>query len=343
MKPQPPRIFTETKLGRSPLEEAVTNAQQTVEKKIKTGYAEKGEVDQNTRIKPMLAQKWDWSLNRGKIYSNPRSKTPQLKRLAVQPKLDGVRCLAQHIDRTQPVELWSRGRNPWYNMNHIRDELAALFRRLPRGVITDGEIMHSGLEFNKLDGLARRITLDEEGEQLQRGMTYHIYDLYDADQPDLTFEQRFEILKKVFENLKTPVLHLVQTDIIVSEEDIDRYYEVHLESKYEGMMIRDLASVYKPDGRSDGLLKRKPVESAEFKVIGHTEGIGKDKGTVVFIVETRGGPQPVRPKATHEERARMLKCATEYYGVPYTVEFQQYEPSGLLRFPVGKAFRPTMA
>ena len=90
-------------------------------------------IDVETRIKPMLATKW----------ADRKNKIPAM--VHMQPKLDGMRCIASKSG------LWSREGKPILGAPHIHEGLAEVFALYPNLVI-DGELYNHELkdDFNKI-------------------------------------------------------------------------------------------------------------------------------------------------------------------------------------------------
>ncbi len=82
-------------------------------------------------IKPMLAYKVD---------SKPIDWT---KKVYMQPKLDGVRCLIQLNDKGE-VYAYSRTGKLWLNIEHILQDLKPFFKENPT-IILDGELYNHDL------------------------------------------------------------------------------------------------------------------------------------------------------------------------------------------------------
>ncbi len=109
--------------------QAVAQAQQTFDSKLKDGYVEditKAQENRNTlqAVLPMLAHTIE-----------QKEKYVVFPALA-QPKLDGLRCIA--IIKNGKVRLFSRSQKEYLTVPHIITELEALFR--DTDIILDGEL-----------------------------------------------------------------------------------------------------------------------------------------------------------------------------------------------------------
>ena len=81
----------------------------------------------------------------------------------------------------------------------------------------------------------------------------------------------------------------------------------------------------------------------EFPIIGFKEGVGDEKGCIIWECSYPGGSFTVRPVGTREYRAELYKDAqkdfSKYEGKPLTVKFQNKMVDGCPRFVVGKSIR----
>ena len=116
-------------------------------------------------IKPMLAYKVD---------AKPVDWT---KKVYMQPKLDGVRCVIQLNDKGE-VYAYSRTGKPWLNIAHITNSLHYFFTLYP-DVILDGELYNHDLrdDFEKIISLVRKqkpTTADKD--EAAKLVQFHCYD-----------------------------------------------------------------------------------------------------------------------------------------------------------------------
>lgn len=153
---------------------------------------------------------------------------------------------------------------------------------------------------------------------------------------DIPYHQRYQLLKKMFDNAKKlkvsiPNLVLINTYTVNDEQEMMKYH-LNLTSKdgYEGVMIRNPNGLYRLKHRSTDLLKYKSFYDDEFKIIGFKEGKGKDKGTVIWEVETKKGqPFFVRPGGTLEERQEFFKNGKKYIGKMLNVRYIKLSDDGI--------------
>jgi ATP-dependent DNA ligase len=131
--------------------------------------------------------------------------------------------------------------------------------------------------------------------------------------------------------------------LVQDEQEMMSLYEGYISGAlpYEGLMIRNVESQYLFAHRSQNLLKVKPLDDAEFEIIGGQEATGDDAGTVVFKCIAENGEEfDVRPIGTREVRREYWDNLDNYIGQWLTVEFNGRANSGKPRFPRGVRIRP---
>ena len=217
-------------------------------------------IDSYTAFKPMLAHDF--------------TKTPVTSGIT-QPKLDGIRMVVNTRG------LYSRSNKEIVAVPHIAEALADFIKDHPT-VTLDGELYNHELKdnFQKITSLVRKTVnlganeLAESKELVQ----YHIYDMFDSANPDMTFMQRYNWIQKNVHlvNKKAVGIHLVPVAICETSEEIDVMYGEYTQAGYEGQMIRQDA-VYE-NKRSKGLLKRKEFITEEYEVVEVHEGQGNWAG-----------------------------------------------------------------
>ena len=217
-------------------------------------------IDSYTAFKPMLAHDF--------------TKTPVTSGIT-QPKLDGIRMVVNTRG------LYSRSNKEIVAVPHIAEALADFIKDHPT-VTLDGELYNHELKdnFQKITSLVRKtvnLGADELAESKEL-VQYHIYDMFDSANPNMTFMQRYNWIQKNVHlvNKKAVGIHLVPVAICETSEEIDVMYGEYTQAGYEGQMIRQDA-VYE-NKRSKGLLKRKEFITEEYEVVQVHEGQGNWAG-----------------------------------------------------------------
>lgn len=311
----------------SVFQQAQAEAQAKWEKQKKKGYVESIEVAQAEEIdalieggiSPMLAHK----------YSDHSSKI--VFPAFVQPKLDGIRCIA--VLKDGKCTLWSRTRKPITSMPHI---IAEIEKHFIADVILDGELYNHDFksDFEKIVSSVRK----ENPEDGYLNVQYHIYDLVH----DTTFGERKNHLWRCF-NIGNPVLtylKLVETSFVDSELEAVDKYQAFRKQGYEGAILRNANGKY-VNKRSYDLQKVKEMQDAEFEITGIEEGRGKLSGHAgAFICKTSSGETfNVKMSGDTGKLKEYFENHSLWQNKILTVQFQDLTSYGIPRFPVGIAIR----
>jgi DNA ligase-1 len=130
------------------------------------------------------------------------------------------------------------------------------------------------------------------------------------------------------------------TEVCQTKDELKGFHDRYVADGKEGLIIRNSAGLYQLAARSKDLQKYKEFEDAEFTVVEFTDGVGSEKGLVIWVCETEDKKKfSVRPRGTHEERTELFDDAESYVGKKLTVRYQELTEDGIPRFPVGIAFR----
>ena len=244
----------------------------------------------------------------------------------IQPKLDGVRC---NIFNGKAI---SRRNKPFYSVNHIIAEL-----NIPDGIHLDGELYNHSLkhDFNKIVSLVKKEHIDDDQlKEIESLVEYHIYDMWDDNNPHLTFSERNKIINRLFSGLNH--VKIVPTFKINSEEELEQYRIQFIEQGYEGAILR-LDKPYEHK-RSKNLLKYKVFNEEEFVIIDICEG--RIKGYAEYaVVKLPEGSCKATIAMSLDDCIDLLKNKDAYIGQLSTVKYFGYTNDNKLRFPVLKSIR----
>jgi len=316
------------------VQQAMLQAQQQYEKKLKSGYTYDIDLAESTDnildgVKPMLAHVYE---------DHPKKiKWPAY----AQPKLDGMRCIA--VIKDGDVKLFTRTQKPIHTVPHIVAALESKFSKMHGEWILDGELYNHELkdDFNKLMSILKRDEVHPEHTKAQ----YHVYDIVIEGRG---FDARSDLLALAF-STEWPRLvgtdwpiHLVDTVAVPNEEELQKYLAESLSQGYEGVMYRNPESHYEGK-RSHGLLKVKTFKDDEFEVVDVEEGNGKlmGKAGAIWCLTHEGKPFKAKMKGTLDSLTDFLVNKQNYIGKKLTVKYQNYTPDKIPRFPVGIRFRET--
>jgi bifunctional non-homologous end joining protein LigD len=212
-------------------------------------------------IRPMLAMLEDAPL--------------QDESLVYEPKYDGIRAIVEISPVSRPpVRIWSRLGNE--KTGQFPDLVAALTdyaKKLKGSVVLDGEIVAldergEPAGFQKLQG---RIHLTESHSRSAEGRVAFIaFDIL-RDRADdlrsLPFTARRARLERVFRDPGSPILRLSE---VVAGDGRDLYKQA-LEQGWEGLIAKNVDSVYHTGKRTHDWRKLKILREQEFVIGGWTE------------------------------------------------------------------------
>lgn len=245
----------------------------------------------------------------------------------VQPKLNGIRCLAKKVDEGT-IHYTSRGGKDFTTLEHITPHLLKLMRV---GDVLDGELFTRHLTFQEIVAAVKR-------EKTENEDTVKIeFWIYDCIQ-DATFDERYKYLGKILKGQGPTVL--VPTLLAKDELQMQKLHAQMVDTGYEGTIVRNMYGIYRCDYRSADLQKYKDFIDEEFTIVGGKEGVGKDEGAVTFICETEEGKRfDCRPRGTYEQRRSWWNRLRKLEGLKLTVRYQTRSDDGIPIFPVGIALR----
>ena len=338
----PPIIVSKTKQKRNWVEQYTLQFNSEVKKQLDKGYVEVpkhpneyteqelseifGEVATNQKgiIKPMLAKQESKLTNR-KILD---------KEWLCSRKIDGVRALFYWDG--QEVHTASRGgENYDPATTHIREKesLIKFFKENPT-IILDGELYKHGKTLQQISGAARMEKNAYDCDWLQ----YWVYDCYDTANPDITAKDRQIFLANNFPYLVNSEFNeVIEAEIIIvdqhkvsGEENIWKLHDQYVSEGFEGCVIRDPNRPYKPNGRTNDMLKFKNYKSEDFKVIDYQLG-SRGSEDMCFICELEDGrtfkAMPVGDRATKEEYVENFE--DKYKGHKAECTYFNYSDEGI--------------
>jgi ATP-dependent DNA ligase len=258
--------------------------------------------------------------------------------LFVQPKLDGIRCIA--VVEKDRVTLWSREQKQITAVPHIQHAINDL--RLPAGTVLDGELYNHQLQsdFEKIASCVRK--KEPASDEKQKLIEYHVYDLprHPTLAADAPFAERHDKLNTIFSSNFNPSLVLVRTESVANFEELSKWTESFLAFGYEGAMARANAP-YEENKRSHFLQKIKKFDESEFQIVGVEEGVGKMAGMAIFVCQTLDGQEfRCKMEGALDNLRSYLTDESLWKGKMLTVKYQGFTSKNKVpRFPVGKSIR----
>lgn len=292
---------------------------------------------------PMLAQSWKDHVT--------KSREP-FQQAYLQPKLDGIRCLATRSSIT------SRRLDKIVSCPHIE----YLLEHLSDEHKLDGELYIHGVDLQTMQSYVLR----NRPHRLYKEIEYHVFDYVDTEMP---FRERYALLRNIVKELMVVHADLsatynsipekLRTQTVLSEtcpiklvtttfvqdsthnksflKTLKTFHKDAVDVGYEGAIIRNPESPYELNYRSPNLLKFKERMDAEFKCIDIVEGYNQ---TGIFVCKTKDGNIfEATPSWTTDKKRWLLRNKEKHIGRWVTVEFEKYSKDGVPLKPVGKCTR----
>ncbi len=301
---------------------ATTNEQQATaeiesryKKQLKTGYFENiKDVGNMSYVEPMLAQ----SLH--KLTTKNQPDYPK-QNWAIQCKFNGNRCIATKNG------LFTRKGERYMSVPHIEKSLASFFVKYPDAVL-DGELFNNDLrqQLNKINELIRKTKNfdDQVLSESEKMVRFYVYDGYNFNcgyskvlTEDRPYSERKQWIDNNVVNQIKYVEH-VKTTIVKSEDDMQREFQILLDNKQEGGILRNMDSGYEHK-RSKNLVKVKIDEDDEAVIVDLTDGNGNWSGAATNVTlkwkdKTFDGVF----KGEYEQRVEILKNKKNWVGKTVT-------------------------
>ena len=257
----------------------------------------------------------------------------------VQVKYDGYRSLTD-LDKNQMI---SRQGKPLQNVDHILKEIDKLRSYLKKdketqGIYLDGELfLPTGIHQLK-SLLSKKNMKNNVGPKNKiQDIKYYIFDMIDLNQINLTFQKRWQRLKRLFQKVKDlQHVRLAETYHVKSKEEVKKYLKKFLAQGHEGLVVRNRDGLYRLKARSPNVQKLIEVKRGKFKIVGYKEGAGKQ---VVWEIQCQKSPTSktfwASPMGTHQYRQQLLKDAKKYIGKDIQVKYFAIDEEGCVtRNPV---------
>lgn len=351
---QPDKAVERGKATRNLWEQVMLEAKHLVKEKLDKGYKEiekdpdeyteselmsvLGEIisNQDGVPKPMLAKQADKVTN-PKIYD---------KVWLASRKIDGLRVLI-YMGNDDNLHTASRGAmNYDAAMSDILEHpsLIQLFKENP-GLIMDGEAYHHGYTLQQLNSIARTQKTVKDYGVLQ----FYWYDIVD---PNSTFDERWALMRDIKDEMNLdfdPEKHFEDEELriqfvpqieVIGWDNMMKLHNQYVSEGWEGLVIRDPDKLYRPNGRTNDMIKIKIYKDDCFKVVGKEAGL-RGSEDMVFIMEMSDGrtfkAKPFGDRLQKEEYWNNFE--EKYNGHIGECKFFYYSDDGIPLQPAFKAFR----
>ena len=295
----------------------------------------------NGIIKPMLAKQAD-KVTKTTIFN---------KTWIASRKIDGLRCII-YLGDDGKLHTSSRGATNYDSaMFEIltHPALIKLFKN-NKGLMLDGECYHHGYTLQQINSIARTQKVAKDLEVLQ----FYWYDIVDLNNP---FKSRLAKMKSIAEELKEygseigwePDRMFKENELriqfvpqveVSSWDNMMKLHNEYVSEGWEGLVIRDPERPYKPNGRTNDMIKIKVYKDDCFKVIGKEAGL-RGSEDMVFIMEMPDGRTfKAKPFGDREQKEEYwINFDKKYKGHIGECKFFYYSDDGIPLQPAFKAFR----
>jgi DNA ligase 1 len=231
-----------------------------------------------------------------------------------QYKLDGVRGLCYYNSKLGKIILRSKDADKEITaFPHITEEMTKIFDILKK----QKEVIYFDFEFfgaypvkNKTDKIypipnqiinslvsATKHKSMYANQALVNDIKMNIFDLFNISNLSWTFDQRYALLKLIFDTatkkgLKFKYIILLDTYTINSMEELKPLTIEAVKKGYEGLIIRNPNGIYKiphtkSSGRSSDLLKFKLKEEGDAKILGMIKKKSTKKSEFNFVFQVQ--------------------------------------------------------
>lgn len=255
---------------------------------------------------------------------------------AVQPKLDGYRCVYKD------GQLWSRAGKPFGNK-----KLTEYFKCLENvgNYVLDGELYVHNLPFNKLTRI-----LNAEDAELPKNLKYFVYDCvkddyWESQKTTPTYETRLSRMREIINDRIADYTKVIDTstNICSNPGEVLQFYKKCLKDTYEGVMIKNLNGSYqwkRVSIKSGEMVKLKPFKTEDLEIADIYDGEGnfaEIAGGV--LVNYKNVLVRVGTGFNLETRKDMRSNPLNYIGKVIEVRYFEETEDGSLRFPSFVRFR----
>lgn len=350
-------VFT-GKQGRTPYEQAISEAEGRIKKQVDKGYREdKAELD-NLPVLPMLAGD----------YNKIGHRINYEKGVYLSDKLDGVRLMAKCL-KDGTIKLESRTGQP-YDLPHIVEELKGIMQP---GDILDGEAYLHGYALQDITSAVKRTDTQKEVDKCEKrlaklqaaGIAFPYSVIEELDEarsihvlrPKLQFvvfaviesetvSQDMPFSEVVIETygyrnyraMDNEFIKFIHYELAYSEEEMKVAHKYSVRRGFEGIMIRNADGVNESGKRSADLQKYKEFIDSEFVILDVEPK--KDDGSAFTVQNDLNDKTFSVTLGSMAQRAEFLANKELYIGKTITVKYQaRYKDTLLPQFPTGVAIR----
>jgi len=256
------------------------------------------------------------------------------EKIAVEPKLDGIRCFA--IVEEGEAKLFARSGKLISNFDST---IGKILSKMKPGCY-DGELM--GQSFTDIMRQAyRKEDVDTSGTYLVL-FDYLPLEEWKSGETALSCDERREVL---LDNLSDDSVDLERVQPVerliveASYEEIKKIHDDYVAEGFEGAMIKYLEEPYRL-GRGYEVMKMKEFHDVDLPIKSLEEGTGKHAGKLGSVtVSFNGVDVRVGSGFSDDLREKIWQDRESFIGRTVEVRYQEVTPDGSLRFPTFVCFR----
>jgi hypothetical protein len=337
-------------------EDALREARKQYKIKYYEGYQPAGDINPPL-VKAMKGYEYkDGSIKNWPVYT--------------QPKLHGIKMMCQDLGKVSGmsgktatgriISMRSWLNNPFTHLTHIEMELYEFFPYLPRNATLDGELYNHGMDFSTLTSAVKTV---KTVHQRLHDVQFWICDISYEDQDGAPFERRCALLINAFRryiqdrstignpddlSVLPKTFRIVPTLVARSHDEIIQQHNKHVESGYEGIMIKKISNGHAPgskvyndslykSGKSNHILKYKQFTDEEAIILNVKY---HDQELVDFTVQDRReNIFDVRMRVKILKYFSNKSYQYTIIGKELTIRYNEISDSGIPHNPIGIAIR----
>jgi len=211
--------------------------------------------------------------------------------------------------------------------------------------VLDGELYIHNENFNNIAS-----TLTTEDAEIPKGLKYVVFDCipikdWDKQKCTIPYEERLKILREVLNDQVADYKRIIDvaTDKCNNAKEVKDLYKKYLNNNYEGLMLRNPDAEYqwkRPTLKANIIMKVKPIETYDGKIIGFYEGEESFVGTLGGVtVDFNGVKVDVGTGFTIDERKEVWNNRDKYLGTYIEIKYMEVTEDNSMRHPVFIRFR----
>jgi len=294
-------------------QQATKECESLIKKKLKTKYFEDiKDVDNPSYIKPILAESY-------KDYSH--KVIFEDGEWGAQTKFNGICCVATKDG------CFSRKGEKFLSVKHVEKVLKPFFEKHPNSFL-HGELFNDDYreKLNEIVKLCRK-TVNISNEDISKSEELIQFYIYDGCIMEVGLDQSkpyVERKKWIDSNViaKYEYCAKVETTIIKNKPHLDTLFSKAIERGDEGLILRNMNMKY-VHKRNSNLLKYKPMDSDEMRILEINEGKGNwaGKAKKISVITKNGEVFEATFKGDMTDAQTFLKDSKKWIGKVVTIKY----------------------